>query len=147
MKDNNIEQIGFSLHKVTTEQFAMFDENMAKESPTKLSSQVKFGVDEKSQSLIIVPSFKFEQEKLPFLIIETACYFRIEPKVWSKLLNAASETQISFPKDFMRHLTLISIGTTRGVLHAKTENTMYNQFLLPTINVHDLVTEDVKIDF
>ena len=37
------------------------------------------------------------------------------------------------------------MGTLRGVLHAKVENTPYNMFILPTINVTELVKEDIVI--
>jgi hypothetical protein len=42
---------------------------------------------------------------------------------------------------------MLTIGTTRGVLHAKTEHTLFNQYLLPTINVNDIVKEAVEIEF
>lgn len=38
---------------------------------------------------------------------------------------------------------MLTIGTARGVLHSKTENTTFNQFLLPTLNVNELVQKDV----
>lgn len=38
---------------------------------------------------------------------------------------------------------MLTIGTTRGVLHSKTENTPFNSFLLPTLNVMELVKKDV----
>ena len=46
----------------------------------------------------------------------------------------------------MKHLSVITVGTARGVLHAKTENTPFNKFVLPTINVTELVKEDVSFD-
>ena len=54
--------------------------------------------------------------------------------------------ELIVPKGFISHLVMISIGTTRGVLHSKTENTIYNKFLLPTINVNELIKEDVKFN-
>ena len=38
---------------------------------------------------------------------------------------------------------MLTIGTARGVLHSKTENTPYNKYLLPTLNVSDLVNNDL----
>ena len=43
--------------------------------------------------------------------------------------------------NFIRHLSAISIGTARGILHAKTENTAYNKYFLPTININELVSK------
>ena len=41
---------------------------------------------------------------------------------------------------------MITVGTLRGVLHAKTENTEFNEFFLPTINVTDLIKEDIRFN-
>ncbi len=51
------------------------------------------------------------------------------------------------PKDFMRQLLVITIGTARGVLHTKTENTPFNRFLLPILDATNLIKEDVELDF
>jgi hypothetical protein len=40
---------------------------------------------------------------------------------------------------------MLCVGTLRGVLHAKTENSVYNKFYLPTINVNDLVKTDIVL--
>ena len=35
----------------------------------------------------------------------------------------------------------MTIGTTRGILHAKTEGTCFNKYVLPTINVTEIIKE------
>jgi hypothetical protein len=37
---------------------------------------------------------------------------------------------------------MITVGTARGVLHAKTEGTTLNKFFIPTVNVVEMVTDD-----
>jgi hypothetical protein len=39
---------------------------------------------------------------------------------------------------------MLTIGTSRGILHAKTEGTEFNKFILPTINVNQLVEKDAE---
>ena len=46
----------------------------------------------------------------------------------------------------MTHITMISISSVRGVLHAKTEGTEFNKYLLPTLDVTKMVEEDIKFD-
>lgn len=41
---------------------------------------------------------------------------------------------------------MLTIGTTKGVLHSKTENTTFNHFVLPTLNGNELVKNDVVFD-
>jgi hypothetical protein len=44
----------------------------------------------------------------------------------------------------MTHLTMITVSSVRGVLHAKTEGTIFNKYLLPTLDVTEMVKEDVE---
>lgn len=44
-------------------------------------------------------------------------------------------------------MAVLAVGTTRGILHTNTENTPFNQFLIPAINVAQLVKEDFKFLF
>jgi hypothetical protein len=50
------------------------------------------------------------------------------------------------PKDFIRQLLVIAIGTARGVLHTKTENTPFNRFILPVLDATNLIKEDVELE-
>ena len=80
----------------------------------------------------------FIQKKSPFLIIEVGCHFNITTEAWSGFYNE-SKTELIVSRGFIGHLVMLTIGTTRGVLHSKTENTPFNNFLLPTLNVNELV--------
>lgn len=143
---NDINQIGFRLSKISTEQFAMLDIDIDKQLDIGLGTQIGFGLDEKNKSLIVIAQFKFQQEKNTFLIIEVACHFRIADNTWSSIINDKKKS-IKFPKDLVSHLVVITVGTTRGVLHARTENTKYNEFILPTVNVNSLITSDLQLEF
>jgi len=74
--------------------------------------------------------------------VEATCIFHIEPSDWEMLII---EKGLLIPKVFITHLTLLTIGTVRGILHAKTEGTNFNGFLLPTVNVTELVTADIRL--
>ena len=70
----------------------------------------------------------------------TNCNFIVENNSWEKLKT--EENKIKLPKGFLSHLATISMGTTRGILHTKTENTIFNHFTLPLINVKEMIQED-----
>jgi hypothetical protein len=53
--------------------------------------------------------------------------------------------QFTLPKSIATHFVVLAVGTLRGVLHAKVENTFLNGFLMPTINVTEMVKEDIRI--
>lgn len=83
-----------------------------------------------------------DQKKQPFLILEAACIFSIEEKAWESFQQSENKT-VAVPQGFMSHLSVITIGTTRGILHEKTAGTDYNKFLLPTVNITELVKGDI----
>ncbi|MBE7651964.1 hypothetical protein [Tenacibaculum finnmarkense] len=137
-------EIGFKLEKINTEQFAIIED--AYDTCCEeigLEAIVKFGINSENPAIISIIKFQFEQNKKPFLIIEVSCEFGIEETKWN-IFNKG--TKIHIPKDFLAHLAMITVGTTRGVLHSKTDNTIFNEFILPTLNVSQMITEDGEFE-
>ena len=54
---------------------------------------------------------------------------------------------LKVPKGFLSHLAVLTIGTTRGILHAKTEGNCFNKYVLPAINVTEIIKEDAIFSF
>lgn len=136
--------IGFQLKKITTEQFAIIDEALDRSnSEINMSIGLKFGLDAENNIIASFVKIQFEQNKVPFIIVEIANHFGIENSAWDNF--SKKENVIIIPKGFAAHLVMLTIGTLRGVLHCKTENTEFNQFILPTINVTELILKDVEL--
>lgn len=136
------DQIGFSLQKITTEQFAILDDSYKEGDEIQLSTNLKFGINEEKHLVVVILSIQFSQNNNPFLKLDAACHFNINDSAWEQFLDS-KKGEITFPKGFIGHLAMLTIGTTRGILHAKTENTPFNKFLLPTINVNDIIKSDL----
>lgn len=145
MTTNTNRKIGFSLNNITTEQFAVIDSSYNEGVDINLKAGFKFGINKEKKIISVIFSTSFLQENTPFLVIEVGCHFKIKEDAWNQFLDE-SETELIVPKGFISHLATISVGTTRGVLHSKTENTPFNKFFLPTINVTDLVKKDVQFN-
>lgn len=141
MADNT--NINFSLLKIKTEQFAVFEENFNKSEVINLNTNLSFGLNSNDKVFLITPKYTFENEGKPFMTIQISCYFKIEDKTWN---NFTIKKQIGFPKDFVAHMAMITVGTSRGILHTKTEGTIFNEFILPPMNVAEMVGEDVSFD-
>jgi hypothetical protein len=135
------ETIGFVLIGVKTEQFATFKENLSDKKKTNLTTALEFKIDQENKHIGVYSTFTFEQTKKAFIKVEISCHFAISPDSWQELLNG---NKIIFPKSFIAHLTMLTVGTARGVLHCKTDGTEFNKFLLPTLNIEDLVTRDAE---
>ena len=141
----NKNQITFGLRSITTEQFAIIESAFDKSTDNvELSNSLRFGFNIEKRIVSAFLSVNFSQDKGPFLILEIGCYFEIIKEHWDNLYNAES-SEIKLPMDIARHLVVLAMGTLRGVLHAKVENTSFNMFILPTINVTELVKQAIII--
>lgn len=137
------ESIGFALAAIKTEQFALFEEKYSPKKELNITTSLEFKINEEQKLIGVFATFTFEQAKKTFIKIQVSCHFTIEPNAWKSFIK---EDLIVFPKNFMGHLTMLTIGTSRGILHAKTEGTEFNKFILPTINVNQLVDKDIEFN-
>lgn len=140
----NTNPIGFQLHKITIEQFAIIQEAFDGSDPKiKMNINLNFGLDKENQFITAFIKVQFEQKSNPFLLIEAGNHFKIKKTAWNDMQNI--NNKVILPKGFACHLVMLTIGTLRGILHSKTENTEFNKFLLPTINVTELIQSDVEL--
>jgi len=134
--------VKFALVKINTDQFAIIDGAFKNGEDVNLKISLQFGANQEQHVISVKILINFEQLNAPFLIIEASCFFSIEPNDW-KIFEQNSE--IIVPKNIMTHFCVLAIGTARGILHSRTEGSNYNGFIIPTINLTELVTNDVKI--
>lgn len=135
-------QVGFSLIKVTTEEFTKYDSVYNDDKDVQFGTNISFGLNDENHMIVVLLTVKFSQNEIPFLILKAACHFDVEESSWNKFLNTAKK-DIIFPRGFIGHLVMLTIGTTRGILHSETKGTAYNKFLLPTINVNEIIKDDL----
>ncbi len=143
---DKIKNIGFKLAKVTTEQFAIIEENFKNDAEIKLQINFRFAADNKQKVVAVFNSFVFETHDKQFLLIEAGCHFAVAPDSWKQMYNKDLD-KLVVTKTFLQHMGMITIGTNRGILHAKTENTNFNQFHIPTVNVTELIKTDSVFEF
>lgn len=137
--------IGFFLSKITTEQFAIIESAFNDNVAIEFNINSKYGINEKDKMIAAFIAPAFAQNNTPFLVLEVACHFKIAEEAWNKYVNK-EKTKLNLPIGFIRHLTMLAIGTARGVLHSKTENTDFNKFILPAINVNEIVKKGIAFD-
>ncbi|MGF1586284.1 MAG: hypothetical protein ACFCUM_13245 [Bacteroidales bacterium] len=142
-KDNT--QIGFALQGIKTEQFAIFEDNYATKKETTLGTELQFKLDQQNKKIGVFLGFEFIQGKNILLKIQVSCHFRIEENSWMNFIQKEN-AKLVIPKGFLAHLAMIATGTTRGVLFAKTESTPFSKFIVPTLNVEEMIKEDASFD-
>lgn len=132
--------------KITTEQFALIQDSFTEGAPIRIGTNIRFGVEKKAKMIAVFASFTYESNEKPFIIIEAGCHFQINEDAWNDMF-IQEENTLKVARGFMCHLTVLTVGTARGILHAKTESTSFNRFALPTINITELIKDDVVIPF
>jgi hypothetical protein len=132
--------IKFALQKFQTEQFAIIEQNFSAAEKVQFSFSFDFQIIHSQRIIIVSLEFSFMQHNNPFLVGKVAGYFKVGSEEW---LNFCTEKQITVPKSFIAHLAMITVGTTRGILHTKTEGTAFNRFLFPLINVSNSIKGDI----
>lgn len=142
MKEN---KVGFGLSRIKTEQFAIIENANIENEEVQLGAGIGYELEDETKIASCIVRFEFRMQQTPFLLISVRCEFHIDDEAWADFTCAGKKT-VCLPKGFASHLAVITVGTARGVLHAKTENTKYNEYFLPTINVTEIVTDDIVFE-
>ncbi len=135
--------VPFRLVNITTEQFAEFKENLIEgSSQFDIDLKTKINVSNEQKVVGIFTKYLFTQEGELILTLECACHFELVEEFWSSNI---SENILTLNKELLTHLLVLTVGTSRGVLHAKKPKWLNNLFL-PTWNVSSIIEEDLQID-
>jgi len=138
------QNIAFALSRISTEQFAIIDEEFESQEDIQLETNIKYGVDEQDRIVSCFVKITFASDNGPFLMVEGGCHFVIKDECWVEM---ASENEIVLPKGFVTHIAVLTVGTVRGILHTKTEGTNFNKYILPTINLSEIIMDDAVLAF
>ena len=108
--EENDRNIRFSLAKISTDQFAIIPNSFKIGEVVNLKSGLQFGADKENKIISVKASFQFEQQMVPFLIIEASCFFKIEPNDWNTFVE---DEVVVVPKGIITHFTVLTVGTVR----------------------------------
>jgi hypothetical protein len=139
-------KLGFALIGLKTVSFAQIESAYKKTGDTNLISVLGYGVDIDDHLITCNARFTFEKkEDQPFLVLEVQGAFTVSKNDFSKKIRQNDKSYL-ITKELATHFAVLTVGSARGVLHAKTEGTKYNQYLLPTINIKTMVQEDIVLN-
>lgn len=141
-KDKKAKNIRFGIRSIRTDEFATIE--IANLDDQKVQLVHSFIFSAESEFNLISVSFKltFNHHDKPFIVIQVTCGFEVK----FEDLDANNSGKLVMPKDFITHLAFLTTGTTRGVLHAKLEQTPYSKFMLPILDVSSVFQEDLVLE-
>lgn len=137
--------LSFRLVNIKTDEFAVIEDSFEEEGKVSLESSFNFLVDKEKHILGTTVKFQFEQNDKPFLIISVTCSFEMEEEAWESLIDK-NKNNVIIPEGFASHMAVLTVGTARGVLHEKTNETDFNDFIIPPINLTKIINEDIEIE-
>jgi len=136
-------EIKFKLSKIET---LHFEKSRVKKNLSldiiDIQINLNFEVNFQQKSIGTIFGVKYFEEEKNLIELFVKLVFEIEQETWQKLHEGNS---IKIPRDFARHLAVLSVGTARGILHCKTEKTVYNKLVLPPINLTEVIKQDIEI--
>lgn len=137
--------IEFALANIKTNEFATFKENYSVDKAVEIGTSISFSVADLENNIVLLDlAIECGIKKKNFLKIRVLFNYKIEIKSWENFING---NVIILPKNLVTHLSLLSLGTLRGILYEKLHNSeeSISKYILPLINISDLITEDVEI--
>lgn len=133
--------INFSLNAIKTEKFSIANENYSENKTSEMTTAIRFGIDAKGHVIGAFVTNTFMQAKKPFIEIQVSCHFKIDKSSWDNFVNQ-KKNEVTIPKGFLTHMAMITVGTSRGILFAKTEGMSLNRFIIPTVNITEMIEKD-----
>lgn len=133
--------IAFRMNKIAIEQFAILSTELQDSVPINLEANVRFSASAEVRNIASRMRFTFSQSDSPLLVLELVCYFELEEASWKSLRKG---DEIISQRIFGTYGCTYSRDST-GCSFCKTENTPLNSFILPPLNVAEMITEDFVI--
>jgi len=138
-----IPTIRFNWAKITTDEFAVL-EKYDPAVATDITIHIGFDAEPGDRLVPVQVKGLFNQQQKVCLVLAITCIFMVSPEDWIALYDR-EQMVVTIEVPFAVHLASLSLSTLRGVLHAKTEGLSINTFVLPPINVAEMVKEKVVI--
>lgn len=138
-----MDKIPFRIFKIENEPIELHADIVDQSSDMEFGFQVSFNGDLKNRIIGCKTEYTFKQKDRIISALTVYCYFMIEDGfVKSKIEN----DKLLFSKEFLRYLATISVGTARGIQHAKTQGTILNNIVIPPINLMEVDIQDFMLE-
>ena len=137
------ENLRFYLIKITTDEFATIGPTLFLGSDWQMKIELKFDFAE-GRVIIVQAKCTFEQQGKPWLVVAASCYFQIVEEDWVRIYSEENK-KISLKRPHAAHLASFSVGTVRGITHAKTEKMAINSIIVPPISLPEIIKEDLLV--
>jgi hypothetical protein len=131
--------VPFRIFKITNDPIELHADLMHEKEAVAFSTEFSFNGNLEQGVIGCRSVYVFSQNETVISSLTVYCYFEIEKDY---LRENVQEMAVTIDKDFLRYLATISVGTARGIQHAKTQGTILNQWVIPPINLMEFDFQD-----
>lgn len=131
----------FKMFGIHLDQFAILKNESKEEIGMNVSLNFKYA--DEGRKIACVVAFNFLSDEKKVMVLGLTCEFEIQEDDWKTFKK---ENEIIIPKNLLEFFAVHTIGTARGVLFCKTENTQYNYIVIPPVNVSEMELTDLVIE-
>lgn len=135
--------IHFGFTRITTDEFAIGAEyNPSHDAMVNVN--MAFAFNKPQQILSIQVKVTLLQQDKILAVLAVTCHFRILLEDWA-VLYSEETNKLTIPKIPALHFASLTVSTTRGVLHAKTESLPIHALVIPAVNINDFIKSDLVL--
>ncbi len=140
--------VGFRISDIETRQYAFLPQHFVPDDPAIAGNlSLQFFCDKERHTLIVSALAQLVHEQRPsdvFMVAEVACSFAILPDDWNTKL-VRGEEKIILPRMAAAHFAMLTVGTLRGVLHSKAQNSIAaGHAILQAIDVLSVLPDEMQ---
>lgn len=142
---DKIEKIGYRILDIQTNQFATFPmsaDTGLNLNNLSLNTSFSYGITPVERVFTSKLEIFVVCEDSPILKIETQATFLLHEDYFKGLIENSKFLMTAWE---VENFTNILYGATRGILLCKLENTALRTFILPPINLHQIITHPLCI--
>lgn len=134
----------FALAGLTTEQFRIDPTDFSTDQQVDISLSFNFRHNAADEMIGVYTTLQLGQNQKELVLLEVACHFKIQRETWQQVIEREEGKRI-LPLKYAWHLATIATGTARGVLHAQLSGTPFAHYVLPVVNLREIIQSDLDL--
>ncbi|MCD8386120.1 MAG: hypothetical protein LUD17_04420 [Bacteroidales bacterium] len=138
-----MEDLNYKLLKISLKEFAIIDAPSIISEGAEISINVgcKFALDKTQHNVLCTLNVEYRLLQMPLLKALIEVVFNLTSCSYDKLKEG---DKIVMPQPLLLSFASTSYSTLRGILFAKTEDTIFNTLYLPLIDMSNIVKSDLS---
>lgn len=130
------------MNRIDLHQFAIVTQGLELKDVKEIKYMLHFQSFPDTYNIGASARFEFSgQDKALAAVAEVGCLFSIRQDDWDREIQSAG----AVPKWILNLFAVHTVGTARGLVYAKTEDTPLKGLIIPPVNVDQMIAGDLPL--